>query len=165
MSITLSSDYLSDVSLGNYTVGSAATDTLTVARWDNLVSSFEPKLKADGLYVNGSFVSGGEWGAAYLVADLILKNKQVSGNGQVKKEAWGNDYSYELRDTKFSDDFFLTKYTELVESLNQDELGISEEAIEGVERDDANIWFTSLDSNPIPDPTDSSRNELVWRDN
>ena len=102
MSISLDPHYLVDVSNGNYTVGTSSTDTLTLDRFNSLVESFETKLISDGLVSNGSFVSGGEWGAAYLIADLCYHNAILSENGAVKKESFGNDYSYELKDKTIS---------------------------------------------------------------
>lgn len=160
MSISLDSHYLVDVSNGNYTVGSSSTDTLTLDRFNSLVSSFETKLIADGLVINGSFVSGGEWGAAYLIADLCYHNAILSENGAVKKESFGNDYSYELKDKTISENYYLTKYNDIVLSINQEEYDISINNLE-VERDDSEIWFSSLDRNPIPSPV--SRSELVRR--
>ena len=160
MSISLDSHYLVDVSNGNYTVGSSSTDTLTLDRFNSLVSSFETKLIADGLVINGSFVSGGEWGAAYLIADLCYHNAILSENGAVKKESFGNDYSYELKDKTISENYYLTKYNDIVLSINQEEYDISINNLE-VERDDSEIWFSSLDRNPIPSPV--SRTELVRR--
>lgn len=161
MSISLDSHYLMDVSNGNYTVGSDGADTLTLDRFNNLVSSFESKLIADGLVINGTFVSGGEWGAAYLIADLCYHNAVLSDNGSVKKESFGNDYSYELKDKTIPENYYMTKYVEIVSSLNQDEYNISINNLEA-ERDDSEIWFSSLDRNPIPSPT--SKQELVWRE-
>jgi hypothetical protein len=160
VSISLDSHYLVDVSNGNYTVGSSSTDTLTLDRFNSLVSSFETKLIADGLVINGSFVSGGEWGAAYLIADLCYHNAILSENGAVKKESFGNDYSYELKDKTISENYYLTKYNDIVLSINQEEYDISINNLE-VERDDSEIWFSSLDRNPIPSPV--SRSELVRR--
>lgn len=160
MSISLDSHYLTDVSNGNYTVGSSSTDTLTLDRFNSLVGSFESKLIADGLIINGSFVTGGEWAAAYLIADLCYHNTLLSENGSVKKESYGNDYSYELKDKTISENYFMSKYTDIVLSLNQEEYDISLNNLE-VERDDSEIWFSSLDRNPIPSPV--SRTELVRR--
>jgi hypothetical protein len=162
MSLSLDIHYLQDVSNGNYTVGSESTDTLTLDRFNNLVNSFEPKLTSDGLAQAGVFVNNGEWGAAYLIADLCLHNALISGNSEVKKESWGNDYSYELRDKTVSEDYYKLKYEELVESLNQDEYGITEEVTEGVTREDAEIWFAAMDGNPLP-KTDGSDGELIIR--
>ena len=161
MSISLDSHYLVDVSNGNYTVGSSSTDTLTLDRFNSLVSSFETKLIADGLVINGSFVSGGEWGAAYLIADLCYHNAILSENGAVKKESFGNDYSYELKDKTISENYYLTKYNDIVISINQEEYDISLNNLE-VERDDSEIWFTQLDKNG-PALIKPSTSELIKR--
>lgn len=165
MTLVLDSHFLTDVTNGNYTVGSAITDSITLERFNNLVTSFEIKLTSDGLVESGAFIQGGEWGAAYLIADLIHRNKLMNAS-DVTKEAWGSDYSYEIRSKTVSEmsiDYFIDKYQELVEALNQDELGITEEVIDGVERDDSEIWFAGLDGNPLP-IADNNNNELIRRD-
>jgi hypothetical protein len=164
MSITLDKAYLEDVSNGLYTVGAASTNTVTEERFARLVNSTEPRLKSDGLIQDGALVSGAEWGAAYLVADILHRTK-LMGSSDLVKESWGGDYSYEFRAktvTEMSVDYFITKYLEVVNSLNSDEFGITDAITDGAERADSEIEFTQLDRNG-PALIKPSTSELIKR--
>jgi hypothetical protein len=164
MTITLDKAYLEDVSNGLYTVGDASTNTVTVERFARLVNSTESRLKSDGLIQDGALVSGAEWGAAYLVADILHRTK-LMGRSDLIKESWGGDYSYEFRAktvTEMSVDYFMEKYLEVVNSLNSDEFGITDAITDGAEREDSEIEFTQLDQNG-PALIKPSTSELIKR--
>jgi hypothetical protein len=162
MTITLDKAYLEDVSNGYFSVGTESTNTVTVERFARLVNSIEPRLKTDGLIQAGALITGAEWAAAYLVAD-ILQQSDLQKKGQtVKKESWGGDYSYELADPKINATYYKEKYQEVVNSLNVDEYGITDAITDGTEREDSEIEFTQLDRNG-PAIIKPAKNELSER--
>lgn len=153
MTLTLDKSYLETATNGAFTVGDLLTNTLTQTKYEALLLSIQSRLETDGLIKSGSFITGAEWGAAYLIADVLQHAELLKKDGDVKQESWGGDYSYTLRETNKGDSYYIDLYTALVESLNQNELGISEEVTEGVERADSDIWFSHMDRNPLPDAT------------
>lgn len=162
MSITLDKAYLEDVSNGYFSVGAESTNSVTAERFARLVNSIEPRLKIDGLIQEGALIDGAEWGAAYLVAD-ILQQADLQKKGQtVKKESWGGDYSYELADPKINANYYKDKYQEVVNSLNSDEYGITDAITDGAEREDSEIEFSQLDRNG-PAVIKPARAELTER--
>ncbi len=164
MTITLDKAYLEDVSNGNFTVGAATTNTVTTERFARLVNSVESRLKSDGLIQDGALISGAEWGAAYLVADILHHNRLV-GSSDLVKESWGGDYSYEIRSktvTEMSVDYYMDQYQAVVNSLNVDEYGITDVITDGTEREDSEIEFTQLDRNG-PAIIKPAKNELSER--
>lgn len=150
MAITLDPEWISDISMGSYSVG--ISGTIDNDRYSRCLDIITPRLLSDNLLSkDGSLKQGTEYLAALLICDLIA-NGPVTQHG-ITSENFGGDYVYTksaliARSTKTN---FLVRYEEELEIRRR-----GKQSSSGAVRKDYQIEFAKLTQGEIPNVPDSS---------